>query len=424
MDVPALEMTKWFDTNYHYIVPEIQPGRRSSSTRRSSRGDRGSEALGHRAASGVVGPVTFLRLSKLAPGAGRATPRSTRSIACCRSTKSCSRPRRAGRRLGPARRAVPGARSRRPHPRGAIGAAYTGSTLHQSRPKLLLTTYFGAAGRQPRSRGGLRLRRACTSISFARPSSSRRSSAGLGRHMTLSLGVVDGRNIWRTDLDRRTLVVEKRRAGARRDRVWSPLVLAPARPRRSRPQRRSSTPSSSLAGLRGAEARRVVGARRRRRRAQQPTEPLFDRRGAHSPRAEARRASPRTRQSAPRARSVTSDTVDAAVRLTPSARARSARASSSRRSRPRRSARSRRPATSARRARLRRAASSDARRLRRSSSRRRSRKCVERAGGAGARRARARRVRAQRHGRILRRAARRLRLHARTAGCRATARAA
>ncbi len=24
-DVPAMEMTKWFDTNYHYIVPEVGP---------------------------------------------------------------------------------------------------------------------------------------------------------------------------------------------------------------------------------------------------------------------------------------------------------------------------------------------------------------------------------------------------------------
>ena len=26
-NVPALEMTKWFDTNYHYIVPELDAGR-------------------------------------------------------------------------------------------------------------------------------------------------------------------------------------------------------------------------------------------------------------------------------------------------------------------------------------------------------------------------------------------------------------
>ena len=24
-DLPALEMTKWFDTNYHYLVPELEP---------------------------------------------------------------------------------------------------------------------------------------------------------------------------------------------------------------------------------------------------------------------------------------------------------------------------------------------------------------------------------------------------------------
>lgn len=26
LDLPAMEMTKWFDTNYHYIVPEFSPG--------------------------------------------------------------------------------------------------------------------------------------------------------------------------------------------------------------------------------------------------------------------------------------------------------------------------------------------------------------------------------------------------------------
>lgn len=25
-DAPAMEMTKWFDTNYHYIVPELHEG--------------------------------------------------------------------------------------------------------------------------------------------------------------------------------------------------------------------------------------------------------------------------------------------------------------------------------------------------------------------------------------------------------------
>ena len=29
-DIPASEMTKWFDTNYHYIVPEFTPEQKFS----------------------------------------------------------------------------------------------------------------------------------------------------------------------------------------------------------------------------------------------------------------------------------------------------------------------------------------------------------------------------------------------------------
>jgi len=62
-DREAWEMTKWFDTNYHYVVPEIE---------------RAPEELAvlpwrepiHRsgAAWAIVGPYTFVKLSKLAPG--------------------------------------------------------------------------------------------------------------------------------------------------------------------------------------------------------------------------------------------------------------------------------------------------------------------------------------------------------------------
>jgi 5-methyltetrahydropteroyltriglutamate--homocysteine methyltransferase len=45
---PPMEMTKWFDTNYHYIVPEFAEGMRfriGSTVARRGRGARG----GHRA---------------------------------------------------------------------------------------------------------------------------------------------------------------------------------------------------------------------------------------------------------------------------------------------------------------------------------------------------------------------------------------
>lgn len=63
-DLP-LEMTKWFDTNYHYLVPEIGPG---TAFRYAS--DRPVRELAEGLADGVltrpvlVGPVTFLALAK------------------------------------------------------------------------------------------------------------------------------------------------------------------------------------------------------------------------------------------------------------------------------------------------------------------------------------------------------------------------
>lgn len=64
-EIAPLEMTKWFDTNYHYIVPEIGPG-----TTFALNPDKVLGELEEAAAQGVparpviVGPITFLALSK------------------------------------------------------------------------------------------------------------------------------------------------------------------------------------------------------------------------------------------------------------------------------------------------------------------------------------------------------------------------
>jgi len=64
-DRAPLEMTKWFDSNYHYLVPEIGP-----ETAFRLAGDRlvrevaEAKAAGFRTRPVIVGPVTFLLLSK------------------------------------------------------------------------------------------------------------------------------------------------------------------------------------------------------------------------------------------------------------------------------------------------------------------------------------------------------------------------
>lgn len=68
-DLRALEMTKWFDTNYHYIVPELHAGQRFA-LKGSKPLDELNEAraLGHPARPVLLGPVSFLLLSKTTDG--------------------------------------------------------------------------------------------------------------------------------------------------------------------------------------------------------------------------------------------------------------------------------------------------------------------------------------------------------------------
>ncbi|GAB1856504.1 hypothetical protein MHTCC0001_13390 [Flavobacteriaceae bacterium MHTCC 0001] len=65
MDVTAMEMTKWFNTNYHYIVPEfskdqsfsLNPGKIINEYKEA-------QELGIKTKPVIIGPVTFLLLGK------------------------------------------------------------------------------------------------------------------------------------------------------------------------------------------------------------------------------------------------------------------------------------------------------------------------------------------------------------------------
>lgn len=76
-DRAPLEMTKWFDSNYHYLVPEIGP-----DTTFSLSSDRLVREVAEAAEAGfglrpvVVGPVTLLALAKAADSTPRASTRS------------------------------------------------------------------------------------------------------------------------------------------------------------------------------------------------------------------------------------------------------------------------------------------------------------------------------------------------------------
>ncbi|HEX5945929.1 MAG TPA: 5-methyltetrahydropteroyltriglutamate--homocysteine S-methyltransferase [Acidimicrobiales bacterium] len=224
--VPPLEMTKWFDTNYHYLVPELGPDTqfRLASTKPV---DELVEArdLGIATRPVLIGPVTFLLL---------ATP-----------TEPGFSPLSLLQRLLPvyarvlADLAAAGATwvqldepclvtDLDDRARDAYRNAYT-VLARAADLRLLVATYFGGLGDNVDVATGLPvdglhvdLVRAPDQLAplldrFA-PGPDDPQRVGSPPRV-LSLGVVDGRNVWRTDLDG----VLDRVADAHRrlgDRLW------------------------------------------------------------------------------------------------------------------------------------------------------------------------------------------------------------
>ncbi|MDN5894655.1 MAG: 5-methyltetrahydropteroyltriglutamate--homocysteine S-methyltransferase, partial [Nocardioides sp.] len=199
--VPPLEMTKWFDTNYHYLVPEIGP-----DTAFALHADKPlaefDEAHSRKIASRpvVVGPFTFLALAKAADGApegfdplsrlGELTEVYVELLAALAAA-------------GVQWVQIDEPALVRDVSRDEIEAAYaTYDRLAQvaDRPAILLATYFGSPGADVLSA------LAHTEVEGFALDLLRGPKPGEIEDLedlfdkSLVLGAVDGRNIWRTDL--------------------------------------------------------------------------------------------------------------------------------------------------------------------------------------------------------------------------------
>ncbi|MGH7188863.1 MAG: 5-methyltetrahydropteroyltriglutamate--homocysteine S-methyltransferase [Acetobacteraceae bacterium] len=193
----ALEMTKWFDTNYHYMVPEFAPGQ--SFTLASTKPvDEFSEAraLGYATRPVLLGPVSFLLAGKSRDV--RFDPLTLLPGLLPVYAEVLHRLRAAGalwvQMDEPA--LVTDLDERQ---RAALKASY--ATLGRAEPgvKLLLATYFGPLGDNLEAAlaldvAGLHLDLRAGGDQL--PSVLARAPAEL----VLSLGVIDGRNVWRADL--------------------------------------------------------------------------------------------------------------------------------------------------------------------------------------------------------------------------------
>src|SRR3989440_3441168 len=216
-DVTAMEMTKWFDTNYHYIVPEFERGQtfRAASTKPVDEFQE-AKALGFHTKPVLIGPVTFVLLGKSRAGAfdrlelldallpvyGEVLARLAAAGATwVQLDEPCL------------------ALDRTPQELAAFGRAYRFLAERAPRLKLLLATYFAGLedSRAPARElpvAGLHV----DVVRAPRPLDPLLKAWRKGR--VLSLGVVDGRNVWRADLAAALGLLSRVRERIGADELW------------------------------------------------------------------------------------------------------------------------------------------------------------------------------------------------------------
>lgn len=193
--IAAAEMTKWFDTNYHYIVPEF-----SSTTEFKLDASRLLEQLAEARTQGIqakpvlIGPVTYLALGKAKDGTSKLELLQRLLPVYAQLLDAL------------ATQGVEWVQMDEPilvteldaDWQHAFNTAY--HHLKSSRVKLLLATYFGQLAENKYLAANLPV--AGLHIDAINGQDDVQQLLGLlPAHKVLSLGVINGRNIWKTDLN-------------------------------------------------------------------------------------------------------------------------------------------------------------------------------------------------------------------------------
>lgn len=211
-NIPALEMTKWFDTNYHYLVPEIDGGTWTSADHPVVADTSLAGEYGFRPKPALIGPFTWLALGK----AGRDVRKWDRleEIAAA-YVKILSR-------LAPlcdyiqleepvlCTELLPDEATARFQAIYADMNAACGG-------RIMLATYFGPVRHLDLVAGS-----GCAALHVDLVQGRKQLEAVLGvlpPRMALSLGLVAGRNIWKTEYARALPAVERAVAALGSDRV-------------------------------------------------------------------------------------------------------------------------------------------------------------------------------------------------------------
>ena len=220
-EVPPLDMTKWFDTNYHYLVPEFEPGMKFKlgSTKPVDHFLEAA-ALGIHTRPVLLGPLTFLLLGRCKAAKPRPLGQLDKLLPIYEEVLwrlahagadwvQIDEPALA---LDLSEEAL-----------AALESACARLSAASDQIRICLTTYFGDLGENLPA--ALRLPVAAVHLDLVRaPEQLDRALDLVPQNMVLSLGVIDGRNVWRGDLERALGLLERAADRLGSDRI----MLAPS----------------------------------------------------------------------------------------------------------------------------------------------------------------------------------------------------
>jgi 5-methyltetrahydropteroyltriglutamate--homocysteine methyltransferase len=210
VDVTALEMVKWFDSNYHYVRPTLQNGQTFSlaSDPKPVREFLEAKALGITTRPVLIGPVSFLHLGKPDRGATvdpitlldqllpvyvelltKLVEAGAETVQIDEPVLVLDLPEKTKKAFGPAYEKF----------------ASLGSKI----PKITVATYFGDIVHNLDALPSLS-KVAGIHVDLVRaPEQIDEVIKSIAPGQSLSVGVVDGRNIWKTNFQRAIALVQK-----------------------------------------------------------------------------------------------------------------------------------------------------------------------------------------------------------------------
>ncbi|MHB8293056.1 MAG: 5-methyltetrahydropteroyltriglutamate--homocysteine S-methyltransferase, partial [Acidimicrobiales bacterium] len=200
-ELAALELTKWFDTNYHYIVPELAPSMElvANPDRELSQLGEAAGLVSHRKPV-LIGPLSFMLLSKASPGAPAGfaalslAPVVAKAYAAVMSALG-----QAGATWAQLDEPVL-AQDRGPAELEVLRSVYREICEAPGRPPIAVSTYFGHPGNALNVLADLPVEGIGLDFCSTGETLTLLQACPLPSK-TVFAGVVDGRNIWANDLE-------------------------------------------------------------------------------------------------------------------------------------------------------------------------------------------------------------------------------